>query len=83
MMHLLPHFCLIFWLLFGLMAGAITNRKGRGWYMGLFWGLLFGVFGLAGVVIWSLTTGGRTSSSPAEEKAETLSQSDNYGRPVL
>jgi hypothetical protein len=39
------------WIVFAITAGGITNAKGRGWGLGLAWGLL-GIFGVIAVMFY-------------------------------
>lgn len=70
--------CLAHLAVFAIMAGGITYKKGRGWWLGAFWGLLLGIFGVIAMMFV------RSRRTQEEEEQDPMSPqslpTDNYGR---
>jgi hypothetical protein len=61
----------LLWVVFAVTAGGITNAKGRGWGLGLAWGLL-GIFGVIAVMFYQPIKAGSAAAGwyPTPDGAE-------------
>ncbi|PIB78831.1 DUF2510 domain-containing protein [Mycobacterium celatum] len=55
-------FLILWWIVFAVAAGGISNAKGRGWGYGLAWG---GLLGLIGLIVVICTPSARPSAAAA------------------